>query len=257
LREKQEKMKKILDNIHVVLVEPKNAGNIGSVVRAMKNMGLSRLRLVNPVPFRDEAEQRKMGYRSQEIVFAAREFASLSEALQGMSQVFLATAKAGKWKRDFLSPAQAAAQVAAAAGNEKVALVFGREDKGITTDESQLANFFIRIPMAGTYPSLNLSQAVMVVVYEVYKAVTQGGHGPELPRMAEKRAFERITDNIWDLMKSLEMREPENGLFHRSLKRALSRTRWTNADVAVFDRFCKQVRWYAEARCRPDPEKEK
>jgi tRNA/rRNA methyltransferase len=257
LREKQEKMKKILDNIHVVLVEPKNAGNIGSVVRAMKNMGLSRLRLVNPVPFRDEADQRKMGYRSQEIVFAAREFASLSEALQGMSQVFLATAKAGKWKRDFLSPAQAAAQVAAAAGNEKVALVFGREDKGITTDESQLANFFIRIPMAGTYPSLNLSQAVMVVVYEVYKAVTQGGHGPELPRMAEKRAFERITDNIWDLMKSLEMREPENGLFHRSLKRALSRTRWTNADVAVFDRFCKQVRWYAEARCRPDPEKEK
>lgn len=250
-------MKEILERVHIVLVEPKNAGNIGSVVRAMKNMGLSRLRLVNPVPFRDEAEQRKMGYRSQEIIAAAREFASLSDALQGMSQVFLATAKAGKWKRDFLSPAQAAAQVAAAAGGEQIALVFGREDKGITTDESQLANFFIRIPMAGTYPSLNLSQAVMVVVYEVFKAASEGGRGPELPRMAEKRAFERITDNIWELMKSLEVREPENGLFHRSLKRALSRTRWTNADVAVFDRFCKQVRWYAETRCRPAPDKEK
>ena len=54
-----------------------------------------------------------------------------------------------------------------------------------------------------------------------------------------------------------EVREPDQGLFHRSLKRALSRTRWTNADVAVFDRFCKQVRWYAEARCRPAAEKEK
>src|SRR5512136_317174 len=117
-------MNQILDRIQVVLVEPKNAGNIGSVVRAMKNMGLSRLRLVNPVPFRDEAEQRKMGYRSQEIIDAASEYASLSDALQGMSRVFLATAKAGKWKRDFLSPAQAAAQVAAAAAGEKIALVF-------------------------------------------------------------------------------------------------------------------------------------
>lgn len=244
-----EKMKDILDRVHVVLVEPKGAGNIGSVVRAMKNMGLSRLRLVNPVPFRDEVEQRKMGYRSQEIIAAAREFPSLSDALQGISQVYLATAKAGKWKRDFLSPTQAAAQVVVAAPGEKIALVFGREDKGVNTDESQLANFFIRIPMAGTYPSLNLSQAVMVVVYELFKAAGEGGRGPELPRMAEKKSFERITDNIWDLMKSLEVREPENGLFHRSLKRAMSRTRWTSADVAVFDRFCKQVRWYTENRC--------
>jgi len=250
-------MKEILERIHVVLVEPKGPGNIGSVVRAMKNMGLARLRLVNPVPFRDEAEQRKMGYRSQEIIAAAREFPSLSAALQGISQVYLATAKAGKWKRDFLSPAQAAAQIAAAAAGENIALVFGREDKGVNTDESQLANYFIRIPMAGAYPSLNLSQAVMVITYEVFKAVGESGRGPELPRMAEKRAFERISDNMWGLMKELEVREPENGLFHRSLKRALSRTRWTSADVAVFDRFCKQVRWYTEIRCPKKPEGEK
>lgn len=251
-----EKKGEILERVHVVLVEPKGPGNIGSVARAMKNMGLARLRLVNPVPFRDETEQKKMGYRSQEIIAAAREYPTLSAALQGISQVYLATAKAGKWKRDFLSPAQAAAQVVAAAPGEHVALVFGREDKGVNTDESQLANYFIRIPMAGAYPSLNLSQAVMVVVYELFKAANVGGRGPELPRMADKRAFERITDNIWDLMKGLEVREPENGLFHRSLKRAMSRTRWTSADVAVFDRFCKQVRWYTGARCRAKKEEE-
>lgn len=251
-----EKSKDLLDRVYVVLVEPKGPGNIGSVVRAMKNMGLARLRLVNPVPYRDEAEQRKMGYRSQEIIEAAQEFPSLSAALQGISQVYLATAKAGKWKRDFLSPEQAAAQAASSAAGEKIALVFGREDKGVNTDESQLANFFIRIPMAGTYPSLNLSQAVMVVTYELFKAAQAGGGRPELPRMADKRAFERIIDNIWDLMKGLEVREPENGLFHRSLKRAVSRTRWTAADVAVFDRFCKQVRWYKEARCRGPKEEE-
>jgi len=84
----------------------------------------------------------------------------------------------------------------------------------------------------------------------VYKAISASENAPELPRMAEKRAFERLTDNIWELMKSLEVREPDKGLFHRSLKRALNRTRWTNADVAVFDRFCKQVRWFTENRCR-------
>jgi tRNA/rRNA methyltransferase len=247
-------MKEILDRIHIVLIEPKGAGNIGSVARAMKNMGLSRLRLVNPVPFREETEQKKMGYRSQEIIAAAREFPHLSAALEGISRVYLATAKAGKWKRDFLAPAQAAAQIVASAPGEEIALVFGREDKGVNTDESQLANFFVRIPMAGTYPSLNLSQAVMVIAYEVFKASRESVPGPELPRMAEKRAFERITANIWDLMRSLEVREPDNGLFHRSLKRAMSRTRWTSADVAVFDRFCKQVRWYTETRCRGSKE---
>jgi len=233
-------MKKLLERIHIVLVEPKNAGNIGSVVRAMKNMGLSSLRLVKPVPFRDEVEQRKMGYRSQEIITAAKEFNSLSDALQSISHVFLATES-----------------IAGCGSGEEIALVFGREDKGVTTDESQLANYFVRIPMAGDYPSLNLAQAVMVLTYEVYKMISASEHVPELPRMAEKKAFERLTDNIWDLMKSLEVREPEKGLFHRSLKRALNRTRWTNADVAVFDRFCKQVRWFTENRCQSDIDKGK
>ncbi|MDD8012563.1 MAG: TrmH family RNA methyltransferase, partial [Acidobacteriota bacterium] len=63
-------MKEILERVHLVLVEPKQPGNIGSVVRAMKNLGLSHLRLVNPVPFREEAVQKKMGYPSQEIIAA-------------------------------------------------------------------------------------------------------------------------------------------------------------------------------------------
>jgi TrmH family RNA methyltransferase len=240
-----------MDNVHVVLVEPKNPGNIGSVVRAMKNMGVKHLRLVNPpAGYRDHDEQKMMGFRSQELIAAAREYPTLSEALQGISQVYLATAKSGKWKRDFMDPAQTAAHVCERLAHEQVALVFGRESKGVTIDECQLANYFIRIPAAVAYPSLNLSQAVMVMVYELYKAVSGAAEaGMKLPRMADKRSFERIGDNIWQLMKTLEVKEPENGLFHRSLRRALNRTHWTDADVAVFDRFCKQVRWFAGARC--------
>jgi TrmH family RNA methyltransferase len=230
------------------LVEPKNPGNIGSVARAMKNMGIRNLRLINPVEYKDVAEQKKMGYRSQEIIKNVQEFNTLSESLSDIACVFLATSKKGKWKKDFISPAKSAKIILQKIRKEKIALVFGREDSGITIDESQLANYFIRIPSAVNYPSLNLSQAVMVVVYEIFNQMGNINEQIQLPKMAKKIEFERLTDNIWGLMKSLEFREEDNGLFHRSLKRALNRTRWTNADIAVFDRACKQVRWYIESK---------
>jgi tRNA/rRNA methyltransferase len=240
------------DNIYVVLVEPKEPGNIGSVVRAMKNMGISHLRLVNPPPgFRDDNEQKKFGYRAQEITQKSKEFSNLADALAGISIAFLATSKQGKWKRDFLLPEQAGEIAAQHASKEKIAIIFGREESGVTVDESQMANYFIHIPMAGSYPSLNLSQAVLVVLYEVFKKL---GNVPALsfPKTAVKREFERLYDNLWHLMKALLIREPEKGLFHRSLKRALNRTRWTNADIAVFDRLCKQVRWFINNRSKED-----
>ena len=244
-------MKKTEDRLFVVLVEPKNPGNIGSVARAMKNMGAAHLRLVNPIEYRDVEEQRKMGYRSQEIITSSEEFDSLEEALSDISLVFLATTREGKWKRDFVLPSRAAEMAAERLQKEKVAVVFGREDSGVTVDESQLANFFIRIPSAVDYPSLNLAQAVMVVVYEIYQKLADIEKTVSLPKRADRVKYSRLTANIWDLMKSLELKEEDRGLFHRSLKRALNRTHWTNADIAVFDRFCKQVRWYIQNRTQP------
>jgi TrmH family RNA methyltransferase len=246
-----EQKRTLQDNVYVVLVEPRNPGNIGSTVRAMKNMGISHLRLVNPVEYRDDVEQRKMGYRSQEIIKESQEYKSLSEALQDISLVFLATSKKGKWKRDFVYPEKAGEIIARRLKKEKIALIFGREDSGVTIDESQMANYFIYVPAAVKYPSLNLSQAVLLVLYDIYRAVN---HQPtlDLPRIAKKKDFERLYNNIWDLMKSLLIKEGDKGLFHRSLKRALNRTHWTNADIAVFDRACKQVRWFVQNRKKED-----
>ncbi len=235
--------------MYVVLVEPKNPGNIGSAARAMKNMGIANLRLVNPVNYREVDEQKKMGYRSQEIIENSREFESLQDALADISLIFLSTSRKGKWKRDFVTPSEAAGIISRRLSKGKIALVFGREDFGVTIDESQSANYYISIPSAIQYPSLNLSQAVMVVAYEIFKAAGSRTEENAFPRVAPRRSFERLVDNIWSLMKSLEIREEEKGLFHRSLKRAINRSRWTNADIAVFDRLCKQVRWFCESHC--------
>lgn len=242
---------KYLDNIYVVLVEPRNPGNIGSVVRAMKNMGISHLRLVNPVEYRNSPEQRKLGYRAQDITQNSKEFDTLEEAVKDMHLVFVATAKDGKWKKDFITPEVAGEKAAEQAHKAKIAFVFGREDSGITIDECQESNFYITIPMAGSYPSLNLSQAVLVCLYEVFKQM--GTHPPiRHPKSAERKEFTRLFDNIWLLAKQLILREPEKGLFHRSLRRSLNRTRWTKADIAVFDRVCKQVRWFVNNKTKED-----
>jgi len=233
-----------LKDVSIILVEPKNPGNIGSVVRAMKNMGFSDLRLVNPVDYRDVVEQRKLGYRSQEIIESSREYPTLKEAVSDISLVFLTTTRKGKWKKDFLSLDESAELISRQAGREKIAVVFGREDSGVTIDESQHANFCINIPAAVKYPSLNLAQAVMVTVHSIYSQMTKGEVIPPFPKMGRKKSFDRLYDNIIDLMNSICFVEEEKGLFHRSLKRALNRTRWTNADIAVFDRVCKQMRWY-------------
>ena len=95
---------------------------------------------------------------------------------------------------------------------------------------------------------MNLAQSVMVIVYEIFKLVGQGRDEMVFPKRAEQKKYKRLYDNIWSLMKSLEFKEENKGLFHRSLKRALNRTHWTNADIAVFDRACKQVRWYIDSR---------
>jgi len=237
---------KTLKNVSIILVEPKNPGNIGSVVRAMKNMGLSDLRLVNPVEYRNVVEQRKLGYRSQELIKASREYGSLKDAVADLSLVFLTTTRKGKWKKDFLSLEDSAAMIKQQAPKEKVGVVFGREDSGVTIDESQFANYCINIPAAVKYPSLNLAQAVMVTAYAIHSEMIRGEMMPPFPKAARKKSFDRLAENIYDLMESIHFVEEEKGLFHRSLKRALNRTRWTNADIAVFDRVCKQMRWYTE-----------
>jgi len=236
----------ILKNVSIILVEPKNPGNIGSAVRAMKNMGFSDLRLVNPVEYRDVVEQRKLGYRSQEIIESSREFKSLKDAVSDLSIVFLTTTRKGKWKKDFLSLEDSAELINKQAGKEKIGVVFGREDSGVTIDESQCANFCINIPAAVKYPSLNLAQAVMVSAHGIYSEMIKGEVVPPFPKSAQKKSFDRLAENIYDLMESIHFVEEEKGLFHRSLKRALNRTRWTNADIAVFDRVCKQMRWYMD-----------
>ncbi|GGJ92516.1 tRNA (cytosine(32)/uridine(32)-2'-O)-methyltransferase TrmJ [Pseudomonas matsuisoli] len=160
----------MLDNFRVVLVNTSHPGNIGGAARAMKNMGLSRLVLVEPEDFpSSEANARASG--ATDILDQALVVDTLEEALTGCSLVFGTSARDRRIPWPLLDPRESAnvGLEQAAVGGE-VALVFGREYAGLTNEELQRCHYHVHIPSDPSFGSLNLAAAVQVLTYEVRMA---------------------------------------------------------------------------------------
>src|SRR6266540_6078360 len=125
------------DNIAVVLVEPQNPGNIGMVCRAMKNMGLTQLRLVNPCQY-DHPEARKFAVWAKDLLQTAQVFSSLQEALVDSHHSVATTRRHGKYRQEIFTPMELVPKILPDLESRKAALVFGREDNGLTTEEVSL-----------------------------------------------------------------------------------------------------------------------
>ena len=161
----------MLDNIRVVLVGTSHPGNIGGAARAMKNMGLSRLVLVEPEDFPSgDAVARASG--ATDVLDAALVVGSLEEALVGCSLVIGTSARDRRIPWPLLDPRECGVTSCeqAAAGGE-VALVFGREYAGLTNEELQRCQYHVHIPSNPEFSSLNLAAAVQVLAYEVRTAM--------------------------------------------------------------------------------------
>ncbi|MDD1013216.1 tRNA (cytosine(32)/uridine(32)-2'-O)-methyltransferase TrmJ [Pseudomonas rubra] len=160
----------MLQNIRVVLVNTSHPGNIGGAARAMKNMGLSRLVLVDPQDFPSpEADARASG--ADDVLASAQVVATLEEALVGCNLVFGTSARERRIPWPLVDPRECASKVIEhATQGEEIALVFGREHAGLTNEELQRCHFHVHIPSNPDFSSLNLGAAVQVLVYEVRMA---------------------------------------------------------------------------------------
>ncbi|MEQ9394654.1 tRNA (cytosine(32)/uridine(32)-2'-O)-methyltransferase TrmJ [Haliea sp.] len=173
-----------LDNIRIVLVNTSHPGNIGGVARAMKNMGLSRLVLVAPRQFPDEqADWRAAG--AIDLLQGATVCATLDEAIADCQYVVGTSARERRIPWPLLDPRRCAEEMARRSGREQVALLFGREDRGLTNDELQRCNLHLHIPSDPSYSSLNLAMAVQIVCYELRMLLLGGLLGGALPAQAE------------------------------------------------------------------------
>lgn len=160
----------MLDRTRIVLINTSHPGNIGAAARAMKNMGLSRLYLVGPKQYPDE----KAIWRAAsavDILDQAVVCESLEEAIAGCHLVVGTSARDRSIPWPIMNPRQTAESILKEPENHEVAILFGREDRGLTNEELQRCNFHVQIPANEAYSSLNLGAAVQVICYELRMAL--------------------------------------------------------------------------------------
>lgn len=214
-------------NVVVVLHEPQNLVNIAGVVRGMANMGLVRLALVDPAEY-DVHRITGIAHRTDHILEGARLLTSLDDALAGTVYVVGTSARARTAQRNYGRPRDLAPRILAHAREAPVAIVFGREDRGLSNEALDRCHDVAVVPTAAEYSSLNLAQAFLVIAYELL--LESGRDQPPFP--TGKRSLGPATaDELEEMYGALrgglesidffKSRKPESVM--RTLRTALSR----------------------------------
>ena len=244
-------------NVTVVLVEPSSPGNIGSVARVLKNTGLSQLALVNPGEWLT-GEARKMAHGSEEILEACEVYTDLATAVETSHLVIGTTHRLGRSREvtdDFRPVLKEATRLAE---SHRVSIVFGRERDGLWHREIRHCHRMVRIPAAVSYPSFNLSHAVLLIVYELFRLSSSSSlPPPPTPDLATAGQLERVYDHILRTMAAVELKayNDDLGSYGKVVRRFLNRTPLDRRDATVIHRFCSQVLGFAR-RCAEGEEEQ-
>ncbi len=205
-----------LNNVKVVLVNTSHPGNIGASARAMKNMGLSNLALVQPKDFPSGVAVGRAA-SAVDILESAEIFDSLEQAVSDCALVICASARSRKIPWPMLTPEESATKILKEVNANKVAIVFGREDAGLNNDELQLGHFHVQIPAEENCSSLNLAAAVLVICYELYK-LSLRSNSKELikdqdhwdQKLATNGEVEYFYKHLERVMIAIDFHDPEN-----------------------------------------------
>jgi TrmH family RNA methyltransferase len=198
--------------IRIVLVETSHPGNIGAVARALKNMSLDQLVLVNPKQFpHPEASARASG--AEDVLNAARVTADLGSALGGCGLVLATTSRGRDQNFRVLDPQAAARQAVEQAAQAPVAIMFGSERTGLTNDELRYAHALLAIPANPAYPSLNVAMAVQIVAYEIMCALLERSEqaprsiiSPAVP-LADPAELDRLYEHLAEVLEEIDFRD--------------------------------------------------
>ncbi|MGK7396773.1 MAG: tRNA/rRNA methyltransferase [Candidatus Cyclobacteriaceae bacterium M3_2C_046] len=201
--------------LHFILVEPAVPENIGASARAIKTMGFTSLRLVGPAEF-SQGKARWVAHGSADILDQADVFDDLSTAVADLDFVIGTTAKKRSTKLNYFKADQLG-ELLRQKGTaiNQVGLVFGREESGLTNQELRLCHIVTSIPLAAPFPSLNLSQAVMLYAYELAKAKLDLTQRQEVAHAAEWRVMDQ---EVKKLLQEYKIDKNPN-LYYRILER--------------------------------------
>ncbi len=225
-----------LKSIRIVLVATSHPGNIGSAARAMKTMGLEKLYLVSPKSFPD--------YRAHEMAAGADDlFAqavvteTLEEALKGCQLVLATSARPRAIALPGLTPKACAELIATIPEPAEIAIVFGREHAGLTNEELLLSHYHINIPSNPEFSSLNLSQAVQIIAYELRMKLLAPSAKVEnrINRLATSEELEQFFQHLNEVMLAINFLKPTRPSIRllQRIRRLFNRSRLEQIEVSI------------------------
>ena len=236
-----------LKHISIVLHRPRAPENIGAAARAMRNMGIDQLVVVNPHNC-DLTRVCKMAtHAAMDVVENMMEFATLEEALGGYGFVAGTTARLGGERKVITSPPILAEKLFAISEQNQIAILFGPEDRGLTNEEIRLCHTLVNIPTA-EFSSLNLAQAVMIVCYELFRYTTKKPH-EFVPRLANRHELDAMYAQLKEILIQISFINPDNpDYFLNNFRHFFSRLPLRAKEVQIIRGICRQIKWYGDKR---------
>jgi len=234
-----------LANIAIVLVQPNISENIGAAARAMCNMGLRRLIVVDP-PRCDLTRVCKMATQAAlDVVEEMEVHADLSEALREFAYVVGTTARLGGQRQVIGTPARLAEMLVPIAAENPVAILFGPEDRGLTNEDLRLCHAVATIPTA-EFSSLNLAQAVMIFCYELFRCRRERPR-EFAPRLANRFELDAMYAQLKDVLLRICFINPSNpDYFMNNLRHFGTRMQLRAKEVQIIRGICRQIDWYGK-----------
>ena len=249
-------MKTNLENIAVVLHEPHYPENIGAAVRAAKNMGISRFLVVNPADCDLTRILRMATHHSEDLVLGIEVHDRFEEALESFQYVVGSTARTGSHRQFVKNPRQLAKELIPISQKNHVALLFGPEASGLANEHIRHCDALVTIPTAG-FSSINLAQAVMIMVYEIFTAASEKKER-FTPRLATRGELESMYLQLKDTLTKINFINPENpDYWMKSIRRFFSRVQLRGRDVQLIRGICRQIDWYCFRKTARAPQEEK
>jgi len=240
-----------MQRIRVVLVRPQVAGNIGAVARVMENLNAGVLCLVAPVADPGSHEARQRSTRGEHRLLSARIVPALEQALEGVVYAIGASRRRSPLHQaQDLLPSDMARVVRDRIGDGEVALLFGTEDKGLSREDLLACDAVVRIPAKPEYPTLNLSHAVVVCLYEVFVALVSEGRAytPRRQRSepADLAMMNRLMAKLQHALLTigyLRPEKPDHLMF--PIRAILSRAELSRAEAQILMGLAQQIDEFA------------
>lgn len=229
-----------LSRISIVLAFPQDSQNIGSVCRAMKTMGITKLKIVREEPV-DETRVAQLAVHAYDIYQNAKKYTQLSDALKDEAFSVAFTRRQGKFRKLGAFNPQSLAEFIKKHTGGGIALVFGRESNGLSDDEVDMCNSICTIQTSDKFPSLNLSQAVQIACYSLFTNLTDY---PKVEIAVDQKRIEKTRD---DAIKALSQMEffKEDSLEKQSyslfIKDFLSRASFSENEIKRVDKFFNKI----------------